>query len=400
MNYNDTLQYLETLRPKDFRMELQPMIQACRDFGNPLKTIPSIHIGGTNGKGSTAAFCESLLRASGYKTGLFTSPHLIEVTERIQINRSPISKEAMASLATEVRDKLSYEDFLSYFEFLTLTGFLHFKSSKIDVAVLETGMGGRLDATNVISPTVVIITPISLDHTKHLGNSVVDIAREKCGIIKRGVPTICAEQPPEVMNVINHACNDIGSPLIIAHPSDIETELGLEGEHQKQNAACALKAVNLMQEFGFKIKDQRKALANTKWEGRLEEVSSKPKVILDGAHNPSGAKALAHYLKLNFDRTKTVVMMGMLADKDVLEVVRIISAVAREVICVAPSSSRAYSPNDLASNFRSHDVNVHVEEDIIVALNKWLSKLDKTDTLVVTGSMYLVGAAKKYFEGK
>lgn len=395
MNYKQAVDYLESLRPNEFRMELTPIAQACSHFGNPQKLIPSIHISGTNGKGSTSAFCESILRGSGYKTGLYTSPHLVDVRERIQINRKPISPDEFAKYVGKIKDEISDETVLSYFEFLTLISFLYFKDNKVDYAIYETGLGGRLDATNVLTPSVAVITSISYDHTEHLGSKLEDITREKCGIIKRAVPTVCAEQEPIVKEVILRTCDDVGSPLLIAHLDDANMKLGLDGNHQRQNASCAIQAVHLLE--GIKIKDQESSLANTKWPGRLEKVMDKPKVILDGAHNPAGAKALASYIKDNFKKERTVVMLGILADKDVKEMIKHIAPLAREVICVSAPSSRASSPKDIAALVRSYGVKVFIEEKISDALKKWIGKLAKNDALFITGSLYTVGAAKEYF---
>lgn len=400
MNYEQTLEYLDSLQPKAFRMELGPISEAAELFSNPQSKFSSVHISGTNGKGSTAAFLESILRKSGYRVGLFTSPHLIDPRERIQIGRELISKEDAANIATRIRDELIEDKMLSYFEFLTLMSFIHFVDQKVNIAVYETGLGGRLDATNLLYPKVCIITPISFDHVAHLGSSLKDIATEKCGIIKRGVPTVVAYQAPEAMEVVRRFCDDLGSPLCLATPDEVGGGLGLLGDHQKQNAACAMEASNLLGNVGFRIKNMDEALAETKWPGRLETVFDSPRVIVDGAHNPAGAESLASFVRSTMTRDRAVLLLGVLADKDILGIIRPLAPLFREVICVKAPSERAASPKDLASEARSFGSAVRVENNIKDALSHLVSILDKKDTLVVSGSLTMAGEAKVFFENR
>lgn len=397
MNYNQTIKFLEELQPKEFRLELAPLVEACLMTGSPQEAFSSIHISGTNGKGSTAAFLESILRNSRYKVGLYTSPHLVDVRERIQINRQMISQGDLADYATQVRESLPDERMLSYFEFITLISFLYFKDQRVDMAVYETGLGGRLDATNVIQPKVAVITPISFDHTQHLGKALKDIATEKCGIIKRGVPTVVAYQPTDVMNVVRRFCDDIGSPLCLASPDDITVPLGLSGDHQRQNAACAVEAANLLANSNFHIENVEKALATTYWPGRLEVIYKAPNVVLDGAHNVAGAEALASYVRGMFARNKSVLLLGVLADKDVMGIVRPLATLFREIVCVSAPSSRAASPKDLAAAARSSGALVKIEKDFGRAISNVLRSLAEDDILVISGSLTMVGEAKHFF---
>lgn len=397
MDYNAAITYLDSLQPKSMRIELGPINEACNLMGSPQKGLPSVHISGTNGKGSTAAFLASILQNSGYRVGLFTSPHLVDVRERIQVDRNMISREELASLITRIRDALPDDRMLSYFEMLTLSSFIHFGEAKVDVAIFEAGLGGRLDATNVITPKVIIITPISFDHVKHLGKTLKEIAREKCGIIKRGVPTVTAYQPPEVMEVIRRICDDVGSPLMLATPEEIRTPLGLMGEHQKQNAACAIEATNVLAGAGFSIKDVEGALAGTSWPGRLEVVSEKPRVILDSAHNVAGAETLASYVRSSIPRERAILLLGILADKDIEGMVRQLAPQFKEVIFTRAPSARAASPKDLAAAARSSKVEISIEEGIPEALRHTMGRMQSGDTLVVSGSMTVVGEAKEYF---
>lgn len=400
MDYGQTLKYLDSLQPRAFRLELGPLLEACHLMYDPQEAFPSIHISGTNGKGSTAAFLEAILRASGFRVGLFTSPHLVDVRERFQVDRRMISPEALSAVAQRIRDSLPDDRMLSYFEFLTLASFLFFGDEKVDIAIFETGLGGRLDATNVITPRVAVLTPISFDHVQHLGRTLKDIATEKCGIIKRGVPTVVAYQPPEVMAVVRRFCDDIGSPLCLATPDEITTPLGLAGEHQRQNAACAVEAAHLLSPSGFRLRGVLQALEGTGWPGRLETVWEQPRVILDGAHNVAGAEMLASYIRQTIPRDRAVLILGVLAEKDLAGIVRPLAPLFREVVCVKPPSDRAASPKDLSAAARSSGAQVRIGDDLDAALAAALRDLQKEDTVVVSGSLTMVGGAKKYFEGR
>lgn len=397
MNYQQVLSYLELLQPSSMRLDLGPIIEASNLMGVPQGRWPSIHISGTNGKGSTAAFLASILQESGYRVGLYTSPHLVDLRERIQVDRTMIGEDQLAAVITRIREALPDDRMLSYFELLTLASFLYFGDEAVDMAVFEAGLGGRLDATNVIMPRVSIITPISFDHMKHLGHALKDIAREKCGIIKRTVPTVVAYQPPEVMDVIRRICDDVGSPLILATPDQVETKLGLLGEHQRQNAACAVEAAEVLAGAGFRISDVEKALEKTSWPGRLEVVSEKPRVILDSAHNVAGAETLASYVRSAIPRENAILILGVLADKDIDGIVRQLAPQFKEVVFTRAPSSRAASPKDLAAAARSSKVEISMEEDVPAALKHTIKRMKAGDTLVVSGSMTVVGEAKAYF---
>lgn len=400
MGYDATLKYLESLRPKGFHLELGPIKEACQVFSNPQDSFPSVHVGGTNGKGSTAAFLADILKGNGYKVGLFTSPHLVDVRERIQVNRQLISESDFDKTICSIRKNMIDDKTLSYFEMITLCAFVYFRDIKVDIAVFETGLGGRLDATNVLTPQVSIITPISMDHMTHLGNTLTDIAKEKCGIIKRGVPTVVSYQVPEVMEVIRRACDDVGSPLCLATPDEVSYPLGLAGEHQRQNAACAIESSHHLATLGFKIKNVDKAVAKTSWPGRIETVSKNPNVILDAAHNVAGAESLASYVRNNIKKEKAVLVLGVLIDKDLPGIVRPLAPLFREIICVKAPSPRAASPKDLAAAARSSGAKIEIVDDTSGAIDKVIGTMSKDDTLVISGSLTVVGEAKIYFNAK
>lgn len=394
MNYTELMKYLDSLVPREFRMELDPMIEACQNMKDPQRAYPTVHISGTNGKGSTAAFLATIMQESGHRAGLLTSPHLIDVRERICINGTPISEDDMLTHAKRVRTNLPDDHFLSYFEFITLVAFEYFRECDVNVAVVETGLGGRLDATNVIEPKVAIITSMAIDHQHHLGGTLREITAEKCGIIKRGVSTVTAVQPDEAMQEIQRHCDDMGSPLFVAEPAQITTELGLAGDHQKQNAACAVEAAHLLGDAGFAIGNIEKALKETTWAGRLETLQKNPTVVIDGAHNLAGAETLARYVKGTVPRDNAVLMLGVLQGKDIAGMCRTLVPLFREVICVRAPSDRAESPKDLAAMARSHGATVHMADDVASALKKWMPKLKDSDTLVVSGSLRTIGAAR------
>ena len=394
MNYSELMKYLDGLVPREFRMELEPMIEACSLMSNPQRAFPTVHISGTNGKGSTAVFLAKIMQGSGYRVGLLTSPHLTDVSERIRIDGNVISEKDMLKFAQRVRENLPDDHYLSYFEFITLVAFEYFREREVNIAIIETGLGGRLDATNVVEPKVAIITSMAVDHQHHLGNTLKEITAEKCGIIKRSVPTVSAVQPEESMKEIQRWCDDMGSPLVIADPVLVTTELGLAGEHQKQNAACAVEAAHLLSDAGFSVAGIEKSLASTTWAGRLETLQKKPTVVIDGAHNLAGAETLARYVKGAVARDNAVLMLGVLQGKDVAGICRTLVPLFREVICVRAPSDRAESPKDLAAMARAHGATVHMAEDVSSALKKYMPKLKDKDTLVVSGSLRTIGAAR------
>jgi dihydrofolate synthase/folylpolyglutamate synthase len=244
---------------------------------------------------------------------------------------------------------------------------------------------------------VSVLTPISMDHMRHLGESLRGIAAEKCGIIKRGVPTVVAFQPPEVMEVIRRTCDDVGSPLCLAIPSEIETPLGLAGEHQRQNAACAVEAAHLLAHAGLHVGGIVEGLAEARWPGRIETVTECPRVILDGAHNVAGAEALGSYVRSHLPRDRTVLLIGAMAEKDVAGMIRQLAPLFREVICCRAPSERAASPKDIAAAVRSSGAVVSIEDDVSGALARIMKRLDASDALVIAGSLTVVGAAKQWF---
>ncbi|MBI2974234.1 MAG: bifunctional folylpolyglutamate synthase/dihydrofolate synthase [Deltaproteobacteria bacterium] len=378
MDFASAISYLDSLQSTKIELGLERMSAVCKLLGNPENKFTSVVVAGTNGKGSTCAFLESILRHNGLKAGLLTSPHLLDVRERIQIDREMISEKEFGNLAENLHchcefasggrsnlpnseleiasslDKLGARNDMqfTYFEFLTAMAFQYFAEAKVDIAVLEVGLGGRLDATNVVTPVISVITRIGIDHQKYLGDTIEKIAFEKCGIIKRGVPVVTVDQDEKAMDVIRKASDENGAMLHVVSPHEVKWPLGLNGSHQLENAALAVRAaeivtpsLSLPPRGGGKGRGGgviEMALASTSWPGRLAVVSKNPLVILDGAHNPNGAEALAKYLMSL--PGKRIIMLGIMADKDIDGIVKPLADAADEIVITKPSIERAADP--------------------------------------------------------
>ncbi|OGW51997.1 MAG: hypothetical protein A2Y81_10175 [Nitrospirae bacterium RBG_13_43_8] len=391
MSYSDTLQYLYSLQKQGIKLGLSNITRLMSSLCDPQKSFPSIHIAGTNGKGSTSAIIASILNASGLKVGLFTSPHLVSFTERIRVNGEEIPEFDIIRLAEEVRAKIfslqsSDRDFLpTFFEVVTAIALLYFKKEKIDIAVIEVGMGGRLDATNIIIPEVSVITNISYDHSEFLGDTLEQIAREKAGIIKKGVPVVVSSQLPDVVEVIEERAEEIGTVTYfydrkfssILREEEIsgiyfdyqsnesfmlqQLYLPLTGEYQMENASVAIKAVELLNERRLKpaathhsslvtrhsIKD---GLATVRWPGRLEMIKHEPPILIDGAHNPAAAVVLSRALAKTFLRRykRIILVLGIMGDKDIEGIMKPLLHLSSEIILCSPNYERAASPQRLA----------------------------------------------------
>lgn len=422
MRYENTIEYLYGLRKHGMKFGLDNIRRLMSALGEPHKAFSSIHVAGTNGKGSTSAMIESLLRTNGTGTGLYTSPHLVSFTERIRVNGQEISEDAVIELAGEVRKVVSgIEDFSpTFFEVVTAMAFLHFKRMKVEWAVVEAGMGGRLDATNIILPEVSVITSIGMDHSEFLGDTLEAIAREKAGIIKQGVPLVAADQRPEVMGVIKQRCDESGAPLF-KYNSDFSSELALTGtaaislhyrgsreyrdvglslagEHQIINAALAIKAVELVSEKYPEMDcDIRKGLSKVAWPGRLEMIKENPPVLIDGAHNPHAAAALSSYLRglLGAKYRRIIMVLGVMADKDLEGILKPLLPLASEILFASPAYGRAASVEKLAAVAGAMGYASKSSDTVAGALHMAESLYGPGDVIVVTGSFYTIGEAKE-----
>ncbi|HUS05914.1 MAG TPA: folylpolyglutamate synthase/dihydrofolate synthase family protein [Bryobacteraceae bacterium] len=393
MTYPDSVEYLYALgnESKSLKLGLGPITKLLAALANPQKSFPSIHVAGTNGKGSTCAMIEAGLRAAGIRTGLFTSPHLVEPTERIQINGIPATSEEFLSAFHQVHaaaeellasGELEYHP--SYFETVTAMAFLLFRARKIDLAVVEVGLGGRLDATNVLQPEICVITAIDFDHEAILGGSLELIAAEKAGILKAGTKAVFSRQRPEADQVIRNRAAQLAIPVTSTGEGPLPIRCPLAGEHQIQNA---LTAVAVLQLLGI----GPAGIEQTKWPGRLELVARRPDILLDGAHNPAGARALAAYIRQIKSSRCVWMIYGAMRDKSVQEITEILFPVADKVILTAATSSRAVRPHALLPSVQH--AAVQVAPDVAAALA--IARTAPVDDLVVVaGSLYVVGEAR------
>jgi dihydrofolate synthase/folylpolyglutamate synthase len=422
MKYDETIGYLYGLQQYGMKFGLDNITKLLSAAGNPQKTFRAIHVGGTNGKGSTSAMIESMLRTAGITTGLFTSPHLVNFTERIRINGEEIREEEVVVLAAEIRRIAEHmEDFSpTFFEVVTTMAFLYFKRRNVQWAVVEVGLGGRLDATNLLMPEVTVITAIGYDHCEFLGRTLREIAGEKVGIIKDGVPVVTAAQRAEAMEVIEKKTAEkkcrlfrygeqFTAQLLSLSPQGIcfhysgageyeDIHLPLAGEHQMTNGAMAIKTVELLsQKHGNLLCDIRKGLAAVQWPGRLEMVRYDPPILIDGAHNPHAALALSHYLRevLSCRYKRIILVAGIMADKDIDGILNPLLPLASEVIFASPAYGRAASADALAARAAAGGYSSRAAGSVSDALLVAEGLRRSGDLIVVTGSFYTIGEAKE-----
>ena len=419
VTYRDTIDYLRGLHPLGIRFGLDPIRSLLARLNNPQDHVPAVLIAGTNGKGSTAAMTASILSAAGFRTGLYTSPDLTDVRERIRVDGRLISREDMTACAEEVRSRIREE--VSYFEFLTAVAFLYYRQRQADIAVLETGMGGRLDATNVVTPLVSVITNISLEHREYLGDTLEKIAREKGGIVKKGGICLSAVRQRRVIETLEAICGERKAKLCLLG-KEIRTKIHrdgtfsyhgvgksyrrlhcpLAGKHQIANAALALAAVEMIENAGFRVDETSisEGLRRTHWEGRLEILRRLPRLVVDGAHNPAGASVLRQALQNDFPHRQLILIFGVLEDKDYRGMARRLFPLADRVILTRPNSERALSPVELRSLTERHQKKMEVIDDPSEALRHSLSFAGKEDLICATGSLYLVGKIKEASAGQ
>ena len=379
-----------------------------------------IHIAGTNGKGSVAAMLSAILSRAGYPVGLFTSPHLVSFRERFRLGDEEVSEGRLLALINEVRAAVDEAEPPTFFEFATAMAFLYFLQAGAAPIILETGMGGRLDATNIVQPLVSVITNISRDHQEHLGEGLLAIAGEKAGIIKPGAPLVTYARQKQVLQLFRHRCREAGVPLYQGG-IDFKTRgksrrsfdyfglerqipglsLSLRGRHQYGNAAVALAVVELLSREGFPVPEAaiREGLATARWPGRLEVVPQDPRVLLDGAHNPAAALTLAQNLKQACNHGRLILVMGVMADKDVDTILARLLPLAQMVIFTQPQYFRAATPRDLARRAQPYGLEILQTPRVAAAVQQAQSLAGPDDHIVVTGSLYTVGEAKEYFEG-
>ena len=441
MNYEAAVRYLLSLgrelaaptQASAAKFDLENITILAERLGRPDRAYPSVHIAGTNGKGSTAAFLEAILRDAGFRTGLNTSPHLERINERIRVNGEDIGDEAFAEVLSRVQaitEELLAEGKLrahpTYFECVTAMAFEYFAQQRVEFGVFEVGLGGRLDSTNILTPVVSIIARIDFDHENFLGRSLREIAGEKAGIIKPAVPVVVAEQRPEAKEVILSRAKELLSPVIEtteafrieresivnghvrAQVAEVESGWSVElapslaGRFQLQNAVNAVAAARLFQQRGFRISDESisRGVATTVWPGRIEKIQSHPDIYLDGAHNPSAARELAHFVEETLKGRRIYLLYGALRDKAVDEVAGLLFPLAAEVVLTAPATSRAISASQL-EEITAHYANKSTTiVDAGEAIDYVLSKASPDEVIFITGSLYLVGQLRHYLKQK
>ncbi len=404
------------------------MERALRKLGNPERSIPCIHIAGSNGKGSTLTFLKHILMAEGYRVGTFTSPYLEKLNEQIMIDEVIISDTKLVELLNQILPLLSeFEqngDYLTAFEITTILAFLHFKNEQPDILIIETGLGGRLDSTNVIEPLLAIITSISLEHTNILGNSLREIATEKAGIIKNGISVVAGVKDDEALEAIarkteemNAVLYTLGNEFKIVNASHLENEevftvewrerllenlhIGMVGSHQVENAALAVISSLLLSEASnFSVREEsiRKGLASARWKGRFEIISNRPLIILDGAHNVSGIKTLLSTIEDRYSNCEIHILFAALKDKDYTKMIQMIEQKAASITFTEIPMERMNEAEELFKH--SRHPHKYVKKDWIEGINWILAKMKDGDMLLVTGSLYFLASIRPYIIGK
>ena len=436
MDYQAALDYIlsfadyERLPRSAVVFDLRRMDRLLERLGNPQAAARSLHVAGTKGKGSTAVMLASILTRAGYRTGLYTSPHLLTFTERIQLDGENIAEDAFARLVDvlkpEVEEVNRLGDFgeLTTFEILTALAFAYFKETEADYQVLETGLGGRLDATNVVKPEVCVITSISFDHMDVLGDTLAQIAAEKAGIIKSGSIVVCSPQFPEAVEVIERTCRERGARLVrvdsevtwrrkefspegqsfelIGLKGKYDLAVPLLGEYQLENAATAVAAIEVLVDQGAKVPVESIAagLAQVHWPGRLQILRRKPWVIVDGAHNAYSARRLVEAIKQYFDFERAFLILGASSDKDVVGMVAELASLTKNVIVTSSRHPRAVTPAALADEFSKWGITADAAEDVASAVEMALDKAKGDDLVCAAGSIFVIAEVMEYMVGK
>lgn len=417
MNYTETMQYIHRVAWTGSRPGLDRVKELMHALGDPQDSLKFIHVAGTNGKGSFCSMLDSVLRTSGYKVGLYTSPYIEKFNERMAVDGEPISDGELSEITTEVRefaDKMA--DPPTEFELITAVAFVYFARHSCDYVVLEVGMGGRLDATNVIkTPILSVIVGISLDHTAFLGNTVAEVAREKAGIIKNGVPVLFGGNDAEAAAVIKSVAGERGSDYFEVDRSLVcnvrgdfdrnlfdfknykDIKLSLIGSYQPYNAANVISAVELLKKSGISISEaqMRCGLENAKWKGRFELLSRDPVFIIDGSHNPEGIAAAVQSVKQCFGENKVYLLSGVMADKDYASMARELSQISCRAFTLKPDNPRALDAHAYADSFIDAGVSAEGFDSVFDAVSTAYSaaKRDRVP-LIALGSLYMYSEIK------
>lgn len=414
-NAEEAIEYLNNCHWDTKQQAVLRTRELLKCLGDPQKKLKFVHVGGTNGKGSTCAMTESILRHAGYRTGMFPSPYIERFNERIQLNAENIPDEALARITGIVADAAdAMEDRPRHFELITAIGMLYFLESKCDIVVLEVGMGGEFDSTNAIdAPEAAVFTNIGLDHTQYLGSTVEEIAKTKSGIIKPGSAVVVYNNIPSVIRVIEEKAKACGDPVYYA--SDVEItplehsltgqrfsvgtktcQIRLLGEHQLQNVRTVLKTVEALRDRGWNIPEDavETGLAEAKWPARLELLNEDPVFLLDGGHNPQCAEAVKNAIREYLPGRKVTFLLGILQDKDYLHALRELLPLGAHVITATPDSPRALKAEELAEVIRKEGYTAEPAETVEEAIRK---ALDTGSPVVAFGSLYLAGLIRSRF---
>jgi len=426
MNYQQAWDYLDSLQFHKIKLGLDAMRLFMARVHHPEQQLKTVHVAGTNGKGSVSVTLLTLLTGAGYRVGLYTSPHLSSVRERFRIGNTYISEETFARIATQIREVLG-EEKITYFEFTTAIAFLWFAEEKLDLVVLETGLGGRLDATNIITPLVSIITNISMDHEAYLGNTISAVAAEKAGIIKKSVPVVTAVKTDAGLTEVLAVCKEKDTSLYRYEEdfcsirnadkswqwrmSDISYKAlhcSMKGDYQIENASLALATLQLLQQHNFQADEStiREGLASVHWPGRLESFSqnyagNKINYLLDGAHNPAGVASLVKTLKEECSYKRLIVIWGAMADKDLQKTLALVAKLANIIVLTKPDGERSAEPELLLKNIPlvyKEKCKLHPTVESAISFAEGLATPE--DLILIAGSLYLVGASRKILLGE
>lgn len=428
-NYSETIHYLFGLQRMGIKLGLENITRVLGAIGDPQSRLIAAHVGGSNGKGSTAAHLEAILIRAGLRVGLYTSPHFVRFSERIRIDRETIAEsdvvdwtrrilEAMPELAIDGEEGSHLP--ITFFEFTTAIALGYFAQKGVDLAILEVGMGGRLDATNVCLPRVTVITSVSLEHQEYLGRTLAQIAREKAGIIKPGVPVVSGVIHPVAQKVIQETCRERGAPLfrlgreILARgtPDDFLYQglrvsyrglrTCMRGNHQVRNAAMALAAVELLREQGLAVDEKaiRQGLQEVQWPGRQQYLPGPPQVLLDGAHNPEAMRSLCASLRREYRYSRLRVLMGVMRDKDYRRMLRMMAPLAYELVLCRPEMDRAEDPWVLQAEALALGARATVVESVAQGFEDLVERAGREDLVCVTGSLFVVGEILAHLEKK
>ena len=420
MTPQEAVSYIEYYGWSTTRLGLGRTIELLDRLGNPQKKLKFIHVAGSNGKGSTCAMLDAILRAAGYKTGLYTSPYIQEFCERIRVNGENIPGERLAELTERVYAIAeAMEDHPSQFELVTAIALQYFYEERCGIVVLEVGMGGALDSTNAIdAPELAVIANIGLEHTEYLGNTLEEIAATKAGIIKPGARCVCYDGEAAVTEVIRRVCREKAVPLACADFGQLQGvgqtldgqdilwrgtpyRLRLIGEHQKRNAALALTGIEVLRELGWSIPEAavREGLASVQWPARLEVLQRSPVFLLDGGHNPQCARALCESLDVLLPGRKITFLVGVLADKDYDAILRMMLPYAREFVCVTPLSDRALPAADLQKHLLGLGCSAVACGSMEAGVRETLARAGEDGCAVAFGSLYMAGAVRTILVG-